>query len=311
MLEVLSYMAALMACGAAWRSLKPGGVDPETLRHALTGLVYYLLLPAVVIDTLWRAPLDLDTLRIAVSAAASIALSMGLALLAYRALRIGRPDAPTAGALILAASFPNAVYLGLPVLERLLGSEEGRALAIQYDVFGAVPLLFTLGVLVAQRHGTRRPGPGNPPAWQGLLRVPSLWAALVAMTLNLLEVPMPGWPREWLGMLAAAVVPLMLFSLGLGLRLQEPLHRRLPLLVPVLVIQLALMPALTWALATGLGLSGDRLLGLTLEGAMPSMVVGVILCDRFGLNTTLYASAVTVCTLASLVTLPLWYAWLT
>jgi predicted permease len=39
---------------------------------------------------------------------------------------------------------------------------------------------------------------------------------------------------------------------------------------------------------------------------MPSMVIGIVLCDRYGLDTGLYAAAVTLTTLVSLITLPMW-----
>ena len=41
---------------------------------------------------------------------------------------------------------------------------------------------------------------------------------------------------------------------------------------------------------------------------MPSMVLGVVISDRYGLDTSLYAAAVTVSTLLSLLTLPLWFS---
>jgi predicted permease len=44
---------------------------------------------------------------------------------------------------------------------------------------------------------------------------------------------------------------------------------------------------------------------------MPSMVLGIVFCDRYGLDTALYAAAVTVTTALSLITLPFWYGWLT
>jgi predicted permease len=37
----------------------------------------------------------------------------------------------------------------------------------------------------------------------------------------------------------------------------------------------------------------------------------VVLCDRYKLDSPLYASAVTLSTLVSLATLPLWLQWLT
>jgi hypothetical protein len=39
---------------------------------------------------------------------------------------------------------------------------------------------------------------------------------------------------------------------------------------------------------------------------MPSMVLGIVLCDRYGLDSALYAEAVTVSTALAVLTLPLW-----
>ena len=43
---------------------------------------------------------------------------------------------------------------------------------------------------------------------------------------------------------------------------------------------------------------------------MPTMLMGLVLCDRYGLNSGVYAAAITVTTLLAFVTLPLWYQWL-
>jgi len=40
------------------------------------------------------------------------------------------------------------------------------------------------------------------------------------------------------------------------------------------------------------------------------MVLGLVICDQFNLDTALYAVTVTVTTALSLLTLPLWYGWL-
>jgi len=101
-----------------------------------------------------------------------------------------------------------------------------------------------------------------------------------------------------------------LIAIGLSLRWEVVNLGTLRTAVPILLIQLLAMPVLVWALGGALGLSGVQLKAVVLEGAMPSMVLGVVLCDRFGLDTGLYAAAVTITTLGSLVTLPLWFVWL-
>ena len=113
-----------------------------------------------------------------------------------------------------------------------------------------------------------------------------------------------------LNLLGRGVVPLMLFSLGLSLEWSADRWRHMPSLVPVVVISLFLIPLIVWGVASSSGLQGDVLAAVVLEAAMPSMVLGIVLCDRFNLDASLYAAAVTVTTALSLITLPMWYGWL-
>ncbi len=300
---VLIQMAALIACGVAWRFLTPADLNLAVARRVLTALVYNLLLPALVLVVLWKAPLGWDALRIAVVAAVAVLAALTLTWWGYR--RFGTPKA-MAGALILAAAFPNATYLGLPVLEKTFGPW-ARSVAIQYDLFACTPLLLTVGIMVARLHGDSNE-PGHP--FRALLKVPPLWAALAAVVLNFAGVSFPEPLEGLLQTLANGVVPLMLIALGMALTVDLQQFRRLPVLAPVLAVQLLLMPLIAWAIGYLVGLEGDRLSATVLEAAMPCMVLGVVLCDRYGLDTGLYATTVTLSTILSLLTLPLWYAWL-
>jgi hypothetical protein len=135
-----------------------------------------------------------------------------------------------------------------------------------------------------------------------------LWAALAALLLNAATVPQPSWLGTLLDRLAAGVAPLMLLVIGLSLVFQRGMRAQLPALVPVVVIQLLLMPLLIWGLAVALGVGGELRVAVVLEAAMPSMVLGIVLSERYGLDTARYAQAVTVTTLLSMLTLPAWFA---
>jgi malate permease and related proteins len=296
---VILHMTALIACGVGWRLFRPGGLDADTTRLALTSLVYYLLLPALVIQVLWKAPLGFSSLGIAASAAVGV---LSCILLSSLICRSCKHDGKITGAVILAASFPNVTYMGLPVLESLFG-EAGRSIAIQYDLFACTPLLLTVGIMIARIYGTQD---NATPLWQSLLRVPPLWAALAGVLLNLSGIGLPTGLDTWLEMLAAGVIPLMLFSLGLSLRWDTIDTTRLPTVIPIIILQMFVAPLIVWGTAQGLGLDGMVFIGTVMEAAMPSMVIGIVLCDRYGLDTGLYAAAVTLTTLVSLFTLPMW-----
>lgn len=308
MLDVIIQMAGLILCGVVWRTLKPAGLAPDETRKVLTTLVYYLLLPALVLSVLWRADIGASSVQIAGLAAFGVLLGMVLGLLSCRLCKNRRAET---GAIILAIAFPNVTYLGLPVLEATFGPENivwSRSVAIQYDLFACSPLLFTLGILLASRFGS---ADQQTFTWyRELAMIPPLWAALIALFLNLADVAMPVLLQDFLSLLERGVVPLMLFSIGLSLTWSAERWRSLPSLIPVVIFSLILIPAVIYAAAGLIGVTGELRAAVVLEAAMPSMVLGIVICDRFNLDSTLYAAAVTVTTSLSMITLPIWHGFL-
>ena len=300
MSEALIQMAALILCGVVWRYARPGGLDATHTRTALTGLVYYLLLPALVLLVLWQAPLGSDSFKIAFVAASSVLVA--LLLMGWLCNACGM-DRPTKGAAMLAAAFPNATYLGLPVLEATLG-KASRSMAIQFDLFACTPLLLSVGVWLAMRYSEQQHQGLN---LLDLFKVPALLAALLAVVLNLTGISMPEGVHTWLQTLGNGVVPLMLISLGLSLYITRAHLKQLRAIFPVLGVKLFIMPAVAMLLTIPLAMQGMVKQVVILEAAMPSMVIGLVLCDRYGLNTVVYAAAVTISTAVSFLTLGLWF----
>lgn len=301
MIFTLIQMAAMILCGVFWRMARPAGLAADQTRQVLTHLVYYLLLPALVLNVLWRADIGVDSLRFTALGFAAVAFGIVAVALVSRLVRLSDPQL---GAVMLAASFPNVTYLGLPVLEQTFGPW-ARSVAIQLDLFATAPLLLTVGVMIARRYGEERGEREN--LLLSLFRVPSLWAALVAILLNNGGILAPLWLAAFLDKLSAGVVPLMLISLGLGLRWNSLHWRNVPGIVPVVAVKMFLMLFFALWIALHLGFDGDTFVAAVLETAMPCMVLGVVFCDRYRLDTSLYAISVTLTTVLSMATLPLWH----
>ncbi len=53
-------MAAIIAIGVIWQRIAPTHIPVLSHRRALTDLVFYILLPALVLDVMWKAPLNID-----------------------------------------------------------------------------------------------------------------------------------------------------------------------------------------------------------------------------------------------------------
>ncbi len=309
MLSVLSGMAAIIGAGVAWRLIL-GAQTAMAVRAHLAQAVYQVFLPALVLHVLWRTPVDMNSLRIPTIAAVCVLLALLAAFLIYGNGRLvqgftGKRSRAAIGALLLASAFGNFTYLGLPVLTRAFG-EWSSFIAIHFDLLASTPLLFTVGILTAAHYGGKgnKGGAANPLI--ELTRVPAFHAAIAGLLLSASGVPMPAWLDGMLGTLGQAVVPLMLLSVGMALGWRRGWLARMPLLTPALAIQLGLMPLIAWLMADLTGAPSRLLPPIVVEAAMPSMVLGLVICDRFRLDSELYAEAVTLSTALAMLTLPLW-----
>jgi len=303
MFTVILQMSGLIFCGVSWRWLQPGNLDAAQVRKALTSFVYHLLLPALVLSVLWKAELGANSILI--SAAATLGVLSGF-LISTLSCRVCELTKAQAGALILAIAFPNATYMGLPTLEATFGPW-ARSIAIQYDLFACTPLLFTIGVMIAARHGS---GLGQERLITSLFKIPSLWAAILAVLFNIANVPLPEGVDGFLQLLGRGVTPLVLFALGLSLEWKSDSLKLLRPLLPVLAIRLFLIPAIVMLFLSWFDQPTPWKAAVIMEAGMPSMVIGIVICEQFELDMPLYATAVTLTTLGSLISLPLWYHWL-
>jgi len=299
--STLIQMTLLMACGVAWRILRPAGLTAEQTRQVLTTFVYYLLLPAMVLEVLWTADIGLQSFQYTTLGVGCILFGM---LFSWMTGTLFKFEDKRLGAMILAAAFPNVTYLGLPVLEQTFGSW-ARSVVIQMDLFATSPFLFTIGIMVARRYGDDTTE--KPKSALSFLNAPPFWAAAIAVILNLSGFAAPVWFAGVLQKLSAAVVPLMLVSLGLALSWKSMTSRNIPYVLPVILIKMLLMPLFAIVLVNYLPMEGKYKAAAVLDMAMPSMVLGVVFCDRYRLDSALYAMTVTVTTALSLISLPFWH----
>lgn len=296
-------MALLIAIGWLWQYFAPKHISALSHRRALTDLVFFILLPALVLNVIWTAPLDVNTVKISLTGLSRLITAMLLMWLCCQFLKVSRPQQ---GALLLAAAFPNATNLGLPVTIEVLG-DWTQVVVLNFDLFAFTPVLFTFGMLLAQYYGDAKV---KVHPLRELAKVPPLWALLLASLLNVLEVPQPLMLQHALTSLADGVVPLMLVALGMSLRWDTLKLQFLPMIVAVCVIGLLFAPFAALQVASFLGLPTETLKAVVLLSAMPSMVFGIIVCERYQLDSALYAATVLVSSLLSILTLSGWFHYL-
>ncbi len=301
MTVTLIQMMLIIACGVGWRILKPAGLTAMQTRLVLTSVVYYLLLPTLILDVLWTATLGQHSIEFSLLGISIIVISL---VLMWSILLLFKLNPAQKGALLLVTAFPNVTYLGLPVLEQVFGAW-ARSVVIQIDLFAFSPLLFTVGILISRHYGVDK---GQHRALFSFLNTPPFWAAITAVVLNLNHIPVPEWLNGTLEKLSAAVAPLMLFSLGLALSWNSIKLCNIPYIIPVIVIQLFLMPYMATQMMYFSTMNSEYQAAVVLDLAMPSMLMGIVFCDRYKLDSELYAMAVILTTLCSLISLPYWFS---
>jgi predicted permease len=297
-------MAAIIAIGVIWQRIAPTHIPVLSHRRALTDLVFYILLPALVLDVMWKAPLNIDSIKVSLTALSALFSSLALMWLIVHFLNISNPQK---GALLIAATFPNATYLGLPVTAQALG-DWSQAIVLKFDLFACTPLVLTLGVLIAHRFGDNDV---ELHPFLALLKVPPLWALLLAILLNITNIPQPAVMHNALDILGGGVVPLMLIALGMSIRWDTIKLKYLPLLLPVCLIALLIAPLAALTTASILDLPAPTLTTAVILAAMPTMIFGIVICERYRLDSGLYAAAVFLTTVLSVGTLTIWFNLLT
>lgn len=301
MYDTLLSFGLMIVAGLLFRRLKVGGLDGAVLRQAINSLVLNIFLPALCVKVIYSSAIDSEVIFVPATAWITIGASLVMALGMYAILGRRMQIKPAEkGVLILSSAFGNFTYLGIPVLTGLYGYSAAKY-ALFYDLLAGTPLLWIIGALVASRYGEET----KFDLWNSIKTVaalPPLWGLALGLALNVLAVPLPAFILKFLDMFGALVVPLMIFSIGLTLTLPKVSHAYI--IAPAVVTKLVLAPCISFIAAGVLGLKDTALASSLMEGAMPTMVVSLLVAARFKLDTILSAFIIVATTLLSFITLP-------
>jgi hypothetical protein len=137
-----------------------------------------------------------------------------------------------------------------------------------------------------------------------------LTSALLAFSGNLLHLPIPEVIKDLIANFAALVIPLILFSIGLHLRLRLP-KSKLRLVLWAALLRLVGGFALGWlvmvAVSQILPLDPLSRKVILLQSVMPTATMSTFFLEHIAMDTELLTGTIAVATLLSLLTLPAWY----
>lgn len=294
--STILQLLALVAVGVAFRA---SGLLKRDHATVLNAVIVYAALPALIFRVVYTAPLAWEVLRVAGVAWIVSLAGFALAWAAARALRL---PPRTAAGFIICSAIGNTGYLGYPVSKMLFG-DIGLSRAVFYDVFGTVVLLLTVGVAIASRAGDH--DEGRVSMLKELLTFPAVLALMAGLAVRLVPVPeaVKTPVIEWLVLAGNMAVPLIMVSLGLSLTAAG--FRSAPVALGAsAVLKLLVLPVVAFLAASALGES-ESLRLVVMQAGMPTVMLSLVIGDRFRIDTEFIASAILVSTVAAVATIPL------
>ncbi len=292
-----------LICGYLFR--RTGRLLPAT-SQALNGFIIFMSLPALVliqITNLFKT-LEFQWDYFLPISMPWIVFLFSWFIFSQLGKRRGWSRART-GSLILISGLGNTSFVGIPLLEAVVGPE-AVAWGVLIDQLGSFLVLSTLGLFVASVYGKSR-GAARSPLKQ-TITFPPFIALVTALILGVNRISFEGVTAEILQRIALTLVPLALFSVGFQLQLNfstlkrylRPLGLSLGykmIFCPLFFIGLILLFKIEVNLVTRV---------MILESAMATMITSAVIVSEFSLDEELANLMVGVSILISLATIPLW-----
>ncbi|MCG6553207.1 MAG: AEC family transporter [Candidatus Magnetominusculus sp. LBB02] len=301
MSHTLLSFGFIIAAGIVFRRLN--AANAATIRHSINQCVFNVFLPALCITIFYKAKVDAEALLVPLTAAITIFICLAGASAIYiplsKRIQLSRDET---GILIIASAFGNVTYLGLPIVTELYGTAAAKY-PIYYDLFATTPILWIVGAQIAGRFGgSGAAKPSVSDSVRTVVSLPPLWGCLTGAVFQTAAIAPPDFIMKALQMLGGLVTPLMIFSVGLAITL--PTLKYAAASSPATLIKLVVSPLVGFAAARFLGLDGTALRSCAIEGAMPSMVLSLLIADKFNLNVPLAAFMIAATTALSFAVLP-------
>ena len=255
---------------------------------SIVDLVIYIALPAITFTSMLEKNIILlDASKVWASA---LMIQFGCGLVAWLVFKLLRQKH---SGLFIPIMLMNTVNIPFPIIYLVYGNEGLFAATLFY--IPNVILLYSLGVYIAS-------GKGWKASFKEVLKVPPIFAAILGLILNLMNVTVPQLIIDPLNFIGMTATPLVLIVLGANL--SKVKITSLPTTLVAAAIRLGVGLGLGFLVVNLFHLTGVIRSVVLLDSAMPAAVNGAMLTTKYKNEADLVSSVVLVTTLASLVMIP-------
>lgn len=268
------------------------GFDREFFT-GLEKLVYYVLFPTLLFQSILKTPLSAQT------TGDLLLVAFILVVVGYVMVRVGGrllkvPDMALASA--TQCGFRFNTYLGLALAPSIGGASGQTVMALVVGL--TVPMANIAAVYpLARQQGGNMVG--------ALVRNPLLLSTILGLAANLAGFQLPVSLDIMADRLGLAAVALGILCIGPSLSWQGSQGHGL-FVAWVVATKILLLPLIAWLCASWLGLDEITTTMLVLFGSLPCASAAYVLAVRMGGDGRIVSLIISVSTLATAITIPIW-----
>jgi predicted permease len=263
--------------------------------EAAERLVYYLLFPVLLFNSISRSPLQGAHL-LGLGGVAILATLVGIALVfALRRWPGVDPHLHASGGQV---AFRFNSFIALALAERLGGRDGLAWMALLLAL--CVPIVNVAAVWLLARRGGQS-------YVRELARNPLIVSTVAGLVANLCGLHLPDVVTTTMQRIGVAALPLGLMAVGAGLQFGR-LKSGPRLAAAILCIRHVVLPAVAIGLALAVALPPAQRYIAVLFAAMPTASTTYVLAVRMGGDGPYVAGLVTLSTLLGMVSVPVWIA---
>ena len=262
----------------------------------LNKIVMYILMPCMIFSALYSADMSLLP-TFGILPFVILTASIGSGVISYIVLKRLHYDDKKIWSVLVTVMIANTAFMGYPVNLGVYG-HPGFLRAIFCDLATTCMFLLLSFVLVLKFGGTVKR------AFREILLFPPLWAVVLGISFNLLNIPIGPVLDKTVNYLADGAIPLIMISLGLSIELGG-LARSKAMVIFTSIVKLGVFPLIALIVVSLLGLTGLQHDVGIIEAAMPSGMLSLLLAITYKLDNELTSDCNLINTVISLITLPI------
>jgi hypothetical protein len=263
---------------------------------SINNIVIYIFLPCMIFSALYAA--DLFSInKLGFLPFIMLASSFITGVVSYFILKRLKMSDKKLWSVLVTVMIANTGFMGYPVSLGIFGTE-GFLRAIFCDISTMIIFLFLSFVLILKFGGSMKS------AFKKIALFPSLWAIILGISFNLLNISIGPVLDNTINYLGNGAIPLIMLSLGISIDLAG-IKRSKSMIVFTSIMKLGFFPFIAFLLVLFFAQTDLQYSIPIVEAAMPSGMLSLILAITYKLDFELSSDCIFINTVISLVTLPL------